>query len=191
MNKPATIGLLALLALIIIFGKFHNQMFPRHAGSGSSRVTVRVPANWIYSKGTEDYAFQLIIPGKRLAEPAGFITAKSIPGADLKGYVAQNTENKGKTAKKDYREKTAEDLWLCTYTAKDKNKEARAAEYVIAAPGCLWHLVGVFDESWFRDHGGTAQDFVKGFARENLGVEIPSLPEQTRQPAADTPEERK
>ncbi|MBR4749704.1 MAG: hypothetical protein IK083_09085 [Abditibacteriota bacterium] len=181
MNKPATIGLLVLLALIIIFGKFHNQMFPRHAGSGPSRVTVRVPANWIYSGGTEDYAFQLIIPGKRLAEPAGFITAKNIPGADLKGYVDQNTKDQEKTAKKDYREKTARDLWLCTYTAKDSRKEARATEYVIAGPRSLWHLVGVFDESWFREHGETARDFVKGFARENLGVDIPPLPEQKQQ----------
>ena len=180
MNKPATIALLVLLVLVIVFGKYHNQLFPRHVKTEFSQVTVRVPSNWIYSKGTEDYAFQLIVPSKRLAEPAGFITAKCMKSGDLDEYVAGDTENKSKTSKKDYMEARAKNAWVSTYTAKDKNKEARAAEYVISAPDSLWHLVGVFDESWFKKNGETAEGFVREFAKENFQTDIPALPREQK-----------
>ena len=183
MNKPATIALLVLLVLVIVFGKFHNRMFPRHVKTEFSQVTVRVPSNWIYSKGTEDYALQLIVPSKRLAEPAGFITAKSMKSGDLDEYVAGDTENKSKTSKKDYMEARAKNAWVCTYTAKDKNKEARAVEYVISASGCMWHLVGVFDEAWYQKSGDTARDFVTQFCKENFDIGVPELPEPAQKAA--------
>ncbi|MBQ9358048.1 MAG: hypothetical protein IJT95_00700 [Abditibacteriota bacterium] len=182
MNKPATIALLVLLVAVIVFGKFHNRMFPRHVDTGFSRVTVRVPGNWIYSKGNEDFAFQLVIPSKRLAEPAGFITAKCMQSGSLDEYVAGDA--KKKADRKSYREARSGNAWLCTYTARDKKREARAVEYVIGASGCLWHLVGVFDEDWYKKNGETARDFVRDFCSENLDTKLPELPEPGKQAPA-------
>ncbi len=195
MNRPAAIGLIVILTLVIVVGKFHNRMFPRHAETEYSRVTVRVPSNWIYSKGDGAFTFQLVIPGSRLAEPAGFITARNLKTQTPEGYMAESAslDGKAKTAKRRYREAKTENGVVCSYTAKDKKREARAVEYIVNTPsGGLWHLVGVFDEKWYKKHGALAEDFVEGFFKENFGIKAPAFPEE-KKPAgakAEKPENK-
>lgn len=192
MQKNITYIVAAILLIVIIGGKFYQNIFPQVAKGSFSVLNISVPNGWILAKDKsikkQGFDFEMIIPSSKLAKPDGFMRGKNIKTDNIKNYIKDNKEKKIKSDKKFTKDSGYSELletkgyftfYICKYLVESKadNVSLETVEFVIYnnKNKTLWHIVGVFNSSYFNKKKQIISDFLNSLAKDNCGVTLKDI----------------